>query len=109
MAYIKTTWVEGSAPGISAENLNHLETQYDEAKADLDAHKSDYANPHQVTKAQVGLGNVENLSAEEVRTASAYKLRAEVKSSAPSSPANGDIWYDSTNHKFKGYANGAWV
>lgn len=29
--------------------------------ADLDAHLSDYDNPHQVTKAQVGLANVENV------------------------------------------------
>lgn len=35
MAYTKTTWAEGSAPGISAENLNKLETQYDEVKAEL--------------------------------------------------------------------------
>lgn len=31
------------------------------------------------------------------------------KSSAPVSPANGTIYYDTTTHKFKGYANGAWV
>lgn len=37
------------------------------------------------------------------------KLVVEVRSSAPSSPTNGQIWYDSTNNKFKGYANGAWV
>ena len=29
--------------------------------------------------------------------------------SAPSSPTNGMIYYDSTAHKFKGRANGAWV
>jgi hypothetical protein len=37
------------------------------------------------------------------------KLVVEVSSSAPSSPTNGQIWYDSTNNKFKGCANGAWV
>lgn len=31
MPYTKTTWVEGSAPGISAAELNRMETQYDEA------------------------------------------------------------------------------
>ena len=33
MAYVKTTWVSGVAPPISAANLNNLETQYDEAIA----------------------------------------------------------------------------
>lgn len=39
MAYVKNdpAWVNGGAPGISAERLNHMETQYDESKADLDA------------------------------------------------------------------------
>jgi microcystin-dependent protein len=31
MGYTKTTWVAGSAPGISAERLNNLETQYTNA------------------------------------------------------------------------------
>lgn len=35
MAYSKTTWVAGGAPGISAANLNKLETQYDEVKTEL--------------------------------------------------------------------------
>jgi len=45
MAYTKNVpaWVEGAAPGISAPRLNHLETQYDEAKTDLDAHKINQA------------------------------------------------------------------
>lgn len=29
--------------------------------------------------------------------------------SAPSSPSNGDIYYDSSTHKFRGYADGSWV
>lgn len=37
MAYVKNdpAWVEGGAPGISAERLNHMETQYDEVKTEL--------------------------------------------------------------------------
>lgn len=31
-------------------------------KSQIDSHKADYANPHRVTKTQVGLGNVENYS-----------------------------------------------
>lgn len=43
------------------------------------------------------------------RTLSSAPLVVEVSSSAPESPVNGQIWYDSVNHKFRGYANGAWV
>lgn len=35
MAYAKTTWNAGAAPGISAARLNHLETQYDAVKTEL--------------------------------------------------------------------------
>ena len=38
MPYTKTTWVSGGPPGIDADKLNNLETQYDAAKADIDAH-----------------------------------------------------------------------
>lgn len=31
------------------------------------------------------------------------------RSSPPAGAKNGDIYYDSTTHKFRGYANGAWV
>lgn len=46
---------------------------------------------------------------ETIRTASTKKLRAEVNSSEPSSPQDGDLWYDSTNDIFKGRADGSWV
>jgi hypothetical protein len=36
--YTKTIWKSGAAPGISADKLNKLETQYDCAKDDLDNH-----------------------------------------------------------------------
>lgn len=38
MAYVQTEWVAGVTP-LSEANMDHLETQYDEAKADLDAHE----------------------------------------------------------------------
>ncbi len=40
MAYVQYEWETGVLGGtpISEANLDHLETQYDEAKADLDAH-----------------------------------------------------------------------
>jgi hypothetical protein len=37
MPYTKTTWINGGSPGISAENLNNLETQYDEAVAETES------------------------------------------------------------------------
>jgi hypothetical protein len=54
MPYTKTTWVSGGPPGIDADKLNNLETQYDAAKADLDAHTTRTDNPHATTAAQVG-------------------------------------------------------
>jgi len=40
MAYVKVgPWVNAGIPPISAANLDTVETQYDEAKTDLDAHK----------------------------------------------------------------------
>lgn len=58
MAYQKIPVKSGDV--ISSNWGNHIQTQYDEAKADLDAHLADKNNPHGVTKAQVGLGNVQN-------------------------------------------------
>ena len=50
MGYTKTQWNEGAAPGISAANLNHLETQYDEAMTETDSkiltHKGDAGAHH---------------------------------------------------------------
>lgn len=43
------------------------------------------------------------------RTDDTKPLVVEVSSSAPSSPVNGQVWYDSVNNKFKGFANGVWV
>jgi len=43
--YTKTTWKSGAAPGINADKLNKLETQYDCAKDDLDNHVAN-ADPH---------------------------------------------------------------
>jgi hypothetical protein len=52
LAYVKTVWSTGDT--ITATLTNHLETQYDESKVDLDAHKADTANPHGVTTTQIG-------------------------------------------------------
>jgi hypothetical protein len=52
MAYLKTTWATGDI--ITATKLNNAETQYDEAKLDVDAHAGRTDNPHGVTAAQAG-------------------------------------------------------
>jgi hypothetical protein len=36
--YEKITFINQGPPGISADRLNHIQTQYDEAAADLAAH-----------------------------------------------------------------------
>jgi len=48
MAYTKTNWQAGVTP-CSEENMNHLETQYDEAISALEAHEADVST-HGVTK-----------------------------------------------------------
>ena len=73
------------------------------------AHVAKLDNPHQVTSTQVGLGNVENVNVEAIRTDSAKNLFCFVGATAPALPTNGMIWYDTSTHIFKGYANGAWV
>ena len=48
---------------VDKENLankNYVDTSSKGVKDSLDVHIADKANPHQVTKAQVGLGNVDN-------------------------------------------------
>lgn len=60
MPYEKTVWVPGGPPGISAENLNKIEDGLDAVTDAAEMHAADKNNPHTVTKAQVGLGNVEN-------------------------------------------------
>ena len=35
MSYTKTTWIAGVAPGISAINLNNIETQHEEALSSM--------------------------------------------------------------------------
>lgn len=103
-ALVTNTWTAGTyAELASTEEVNsaiqsHVNatdphTQYAKA-VDLTAHLADTAI-HQ--------------TAEQIRKAADKSIVVEVSSSAPSSPVNGQIWYDSTNHKFRGYANGAWV
>ena len=60
MSYTKTAWVNDSSPDIDATNLNHIEDGIGDAHNDLVSHEADLGNPHVVTKAQIGLGSVED-------------------------------------------------
>ena len=55
--------------------------QLQDVSADLDAHKKDVSNPHKVTRAQVGLGNVDNTSdlSKPISTATQNALNAKQK------------------------------
>ena len=75
----------------------------------VDEHANDTSNPHAVNKWQIGLSNVDNMSASQIRSASNLPLVAHVSSTAPSSPTNGQLWYDTTIHMIKIYANGNWI
>ena len=61
-----------------------------------------------LTKNDVGLGNVDNLSAASIRQDTTKALRTEVVSSFPSR-TDGHIIYHSGDGKFYGRANGEWV
>jgi len=62
----KTNWGQSGQTVPIANDFNRIEGNIQHlqdtkaAGAELDAHKSDKANPHNVTKAQIGLGNVQN-------------------------------------------------
>ena len=63
MAYSPQTWTNDD-PGtpLSAARLTVMETGIDDADTRITSHGADTANPHSVTKTQVGLGNVDNTS-----------------------------------------------
>jgi len=58
MGYVKTVWVNGEAPAISADNLNKLESQYDEAKSDIDDVAADLTTHETDTEAHGRTGGI---------------------------------------------------
>jgi hypothetical protein len=71
---------------LSTRRIKIYASAYDAtARADLDEHAADVGNPHQVTKAQVGLANVDNTSdaAKPVSTAQATALAAKAPLASP--------------------------
>lgn len=66
--YTKTTYNNGATPAINATNLNNSEDKIKELdneitllSGEIDTHEANITNPHAVTKAQVGLGSVDNV------------------------------------------------
>lgn len=61
MAYIgKTNWQNNEI--VEASDMNRIEQGVADNDTGLTSHKDNTSNPHQTTKAQVGLGNVPNVS-----------------------------------------------
>lgn len=56
---LKTNWQTNEA--VMPENINELAQEVTTLTTNVVAHTTDYNNPHQVTKAQIGLGDVENV------------------------------------------------
>ena len=59
MAYNKTNW-QNNITKLNAANMNHIEDGIAQNDQAITTHKANTSNPHSVTAAQVGLGNVTN-------------------------------------------------
>lgn len=58
--------VSAATKELITETKNELEKIINQGNTNLSAHIKDYNNPHQVTKEQIGLGNVENIAPEDM-------------------------------------------
>lgn len=56
----KTDWHIDSDP-VKPEDMNQIGQEINQNRQDIEKHSSDKNNPHGVTKAQIGLGNVDNV------------------------------------------------
>lgn len=88
MAYQKIPVQSGDV--ISSNWGNHIQTQYDEAKADLDAHLADYTNPHRVTAAQIG-AIAAGTSNQDINKIKAITLRIDTRNTVLTYDANGRL------------------
>ena len=110
----KTNWGQPgqTVPGAGdfnriEENTRVLKEGVDDTVGALSSHVDDTDNPHDVDKAQVGLGSVENKSAATIRQETG-QLRVEVVSSFPAH-ANGRIIAHTGEEKGYISINGKWV
>lgn len=70
----------------NTNDINGLKTNYTRVESNLTGHINNKANPHGVTKAQVGLGNVDNVSKANILQ-SVYPVGSIYISTASTSPA----------------------
>lgn len=95
---VRSDWnaVSGDAAILNKPTIPSIvglatEAQVQDVQDNLDAHEADTANPHSVTKVQVGLGNVDNTSDADkpVSTAQQTALNAKVDKSGTASSLYG--------------------
>lgn len=93
-------YTAGNNVNISDSNEISVDLSGKADKSAVDAHISSKNNPHNVTKAQIGLGNVDNTAdsdksvkyAESAGSCEGVANRIRIK--APEKPENGDIWIE---------------
>ena len=103
-AFAMDNMVEGTAKILTSAERTTIGT--------VAPHIADTANPHAVTKAQVGLSNVDDTADADkpISTATQAGLAGKqdiltVSDTAPVSPDAGDLWLDSTQTKLYTYYN----
>ena len=103
----KTNWGQPGQTVPGASDFNRIEGNTLATKTTLDTHTNNTNNPHEVTKNQLGLGNVENKSAATIRQETG-QLRVEVVSSFPAH-ADGKIIAHTGNKRAYVSISGEWV
>lgn len=63
----KLLTVDGTGSGLDADKLDGQDSSYYAVAATLTTHTSNYSNPHNTTKAQLNLSNVEDKSSSTIR------------------------------------------
>ena len=87
----------GTTAGTVAEGNHDHTGVYDPAgaaaavQANLDLHEADVGNPHTVTQAQVGLGNVDNTSDADKPISTATQTALDEKVTGPASAVDGEL------------------
>ena len=82
------TWLSGLKDALNGDTAGNLLNL-------INAHKADKSNPHGVTAAQVGLGNVDNTH--DASKSVAYAANSGHSTTADSAPANGGTAADTTH------------